>query len=85
MNDLQNSKKRDFLYSDENVNYTVINNGNDITIHCDHPVFINRFKNDTVTLTLKDFFNTLEKGKSDYKFFESFKISLQEDFLDNRS
>lgn len=85
MKDSKTGKKTEFLYIDENVKYTVVNNGNSITLNCDHPIFVNRFKSDTATLGLEDFFNASHKGSRDYDFLQKFKTSLQEDFLDSRT
>lgn len=81
MSSHNNEIKRAFLYTDENVKYTITQSGNQLSIHCDHPLFKKRFGGTSVTKTLQDFNNTSQKGMEDYDFFEKFKISLQEHYL----
>lgn len=84
MKEAVTANKREFLFSDENVKYTVANNGENITLHCEHPIFVSRFKSDTITVLLKEFLNIAQKGSSDYTFFQRFGNSVQEHYLDGR-
>ncbi len=73
---------KEFLFVDENVKYSFDVDNQQLTVKCDHPIFVNRFKNDSVTLSTEEFFKTSQKGSRDYDFFEKLKISLQEYLLD---
>ncbi len=54
-----------------------------ITLTCDHPIFRNRFNANTATLSLANFFDLVQKGSGDHDFFQKFKASVQEYFLDH--
>ena len=75
--------KREFLYVDENVPYYFDINNDQLTIKCDHPIFISRFKSDSKSIAIDEFFKTAHKGNDDYDFFEKMNISLREYLLDN--
>ena len=74
---------KEFLYLDENVKYSFTANNSHLTIHCNHPVFINRYKSNSIALPVNDFAKNVQKGSLDYDFFEKLKISLDEYFLDH--
>jgi hypothetical protein len=82
MENLSEAKTKEFLYTDENVKYSFKNNGEHIIVHCDHPIFVRRFNNSSVTLTADEFFKTSQKGSEDYTFFQKLKTNMQEYFLD---
>jgi hypothetical protein len=74
---------RKFLYVDENVKYSFDVDNQQVTINCDHPIFINHLKSSSATFNIGEFPKTSQKGSSDYDFFEKLQISLQEYFLDH--
>ncbi|MDQ6814949.1 MAG: hypothetical protein M3040_14530 [Bacteroidota bacterium] len=83
MANASNNIKKEFLYLDQNVEFSFDLVGNILTITCEHPIFKKRFSSNTVTFGVDEFFKTSHKGNIDYDFFEKLKISLQEYLLDH--